>query len=174
MQSISPALVIRAFTAAPVRVSGIVLQPVTLRSWFELEAARSPFIGHDWPEDRIETLQAVCSAIAALGNPGFDQAALVAKTSADDLPEVMATIREVVSLGTATALAMTTPGAKNNPSDSYDPFGWPLRLLSFAITELHLPDAMDIPLCQIFALTAANAFREGKVPKRHDYRSLEP
>jgi hypothetical protein len=172
MQPISPALVIRAFTAAPVRVSGITLQPVTLRSWFQLESVCSPFLGYDWPADRTETLQAVCSAISALGNPGFDIDSLVAATAADDLPEVMGTIRDVIALGSSTALAMVKPG-DTSKTDTYDPFGWPLRLFSFAISEMHIPHALDEPMCQIFALTAAKSFREGKVPKKHDYRTLE-
>jgi hypothetical protein len=171
----SPAPVRRAFIARTIVVCRLNIPPLTLQKWFALQEATSPFSGSDWPEDRIHTLQALCTAIEIFAERDFKLDDLIECCEPSKVSNIIEAINEQVRIGFSTALPMRDPNEpfnKKAAKSSYDPFGWELRFLIYVCDRFKLDPniVLTTPLAQLFAIVAAAYSIEGKVPDAMDYR----
>jgi hypothetical protein len=153
----------------PAVVRRALLEPgcLTLRDYLALEQAGSPLLAGAWPtEDPAAMAQAFCTAHAIVF-PGREIPPPQALAGAIEEMEA------VVSRGLSTVMAMRfrkPPGTPLSP-ESPDGLGWVARLLGrFAARCWKPDDVLDLPMDQLFILSAAIFLHEGAECAGVDYR----
>jgi hypothetical protein len=182
----TPAIVIAAALAEPVFVGGCLIEPHTLRRHFQLEAARSPFLS---PDPATADLAATVAAVGIFDRTlaGLDLDRFTRICRPEDVAAVGAAIRASIALGFSTALTMcdaptqaSAHAAASHPAPKRDVFGPLTALWAYAVKRLTMPPdlALDMPMCQLWVLTAASEAMDGKMPSGADYyeisRSIGP
>jgi hypothetical protein len=171
----TPQIVTDAFLVEPIDICGISLQPLTSRRWLRLEAAGSPFVDGDAPDDPEERIMALVQAVRILADkPSFSAAALVNVCPPGQVEPLMRTVLTILARGWSTVLPMHQPPKPGEASGGRlaDHIGTIPRLIANAMHNLGMSfeSAMDMPLCQLFVLTAAAEALAGKVPVKGGYK----
>jgi len=164
----------RADTRTPAIVRRAFLPPfcaLTPRRLMELEQMDSPVLSGNWPwEDAAAMAQAFCTAHACLF-PGRDL------PPASAMGEGLLAMIEERQRGFEAMMPMKArqmPGLTQHTQQAQlsDGIGWLPRLLA-AAHKANLPTPLDMPLDQLFILSAAAAANEGMECAGTDYRDRQ-
>ncbi len=154
-----PAVVVRAFSAQPVRIGPWTLHPLTFAAWLALERTRNPFLVGRGSEDLEPLADAIGALAGDLVTPGDVMEEL-------PLPEqalfAASVVQELIASAWTTAVNMQPPsGGSSGKGD--DGFGLWLILLSRCITELGMSreEAFAAPVAQALALLATGLRNQG-------------
>ena len=159
----------RADTRTPFVVRRAFLAPfcrLTLRGYFSLEELGSPLVtGKPWPFEDVGEMSRVFLGSYAVLFP--DRKA----PSANRIDEAMDEMWSQYNRAFSTWMKMKrpiTPGALPPPSRN-DGLGWQTHLIAAALRN-QIWEPLDLPLDQLFVLSAAGDFHEGMECAGEDYR----
>jgi len=151
-------------TAAVVRRAVVRPGALTLRRYLALEDAGSPVLSGVWPwEDSEAMSQAFCTSFAIL----FPERKI---PLAEDLAAAIAEMADEVVRGFSTVMQMKFPKpTQAAPPQAHDGLGWVARIWG-RLVAAGVRDPLDMPLDQVFILSAAMSANEGAETVGEDYR----
>jgi hypothetical protein len=141
---------------------------LTMQGWIDLDAARSPFLHGEWPEDADGIAGALADAARALKMPDGKW------QSAWEAARLTLDVRRAVNEAFSTVLRMRPPG-EAAPDRGDDGLGNWLPVLACLISQLRMSEsaALGLPVARAFALIAGHRFNEGWTVTGENYRLRE-
>lgn len=140
---------------------------ITLRKFLALEEVESPLLSGRWPQDAT-LMQELCTAHAIV----FPDRK---RPTQKQIQQAVEELSAEVSRAFSTVMGMRfpqPPGAATAPTPT-DGLGWVARLWARVILG-GVHNALDMPLDQLFILSAAMSANEGASCTGEDYKDREP
>ncbi len=162
----------RADTRTPgvVRRAFLARSGLTLRTYLALEDAASPVLTRRWPSDDPRAMaEAFCTAWATVF-PGRSI------PDAEGLQEALELLHMAVERAFCTVMPMRFPRRPGDAvrAEQTDGLGWAARLVGRFVALGWRPDeVLDLPMDQLFILSAAVQAHEGADCAGEDYRERE-